>query len=155
MGNAAGNTARRGDAAPGFTAKALVGLQFGNQGPLVLVFLSPWCESYMETSRAALSAHCREVRLQVEELAKQHPDTRWLGVASGIWASPDDLTQYVSKYKVTIPLTLDESGTLFNAFHVRNVPTVIAINGHGMIEQRLEGNDPSLATQMSQVALVR
>jgi peroxiredoxin len=144
-----------GDAAPTFTAKGLDGTQFGNKGPLVLVFLSPWCESYLETSRAAMSAHCRDVRLQVEGLAKQHPDTRWLGVASGIWASPDDLTKYVSKYGVTIPLTLDESGTLFNSFHVRSVPTVIAINGHGVIEQRIEGNDPSLATQMSRVALVR
>ena len=154
-GNSAGGTPRRGDAAPTFTAKALDGTQFGNKGPLVLVFLSPWCESYLETSRAAMSAHCRDVRLQVEALAKQHPDTRWLGVASGIWASPDDLTKYVSKYGVTIPLTLDESGTLFNSFHVRSVPTVIAINGHGVIEQRIEGNDPSLATQMSRVALVR
>jgi peroxiredoxin len=154
-GNAVGGSPRRGDAAPTFTAKALNGTQFGNKGPLVLVFLSPWCESYLETSRAAMSAHCRDVRLQVEELAKQHPGTRWLGVASGIWASPDDLTKYVSKYGVTIPLTLDESGTLFNSFHVRSVPTVIAINGHGVIEQRIEGNDPSLATQMSRVALVR
>jgi peroxiredoxin len=154
-GNPAGGAPRRGDAAPIFTAKALDGTQFGNKGPLVLVFLSPWCESYLESSRAAMSAHCRDVRLQVEELAKQHPNTRWLGVASGIWASPDDLTKYVSKYGVTIPLTLDESGTLFNSFHVRSVPTVIAINGHGVIEQRIEGNDPSLATQMSRVALVR
>jgi len=154
-GSSAGGTPRRGDAAPTFTAKALDGTQFGNKGPLVLVFLSPWCESYLETSRAAMSAHCRDVRLQVEELAKQHPDTRWLGVASGIWASPDDLTKYVSKYAVSIPLTLDESGTLFNSFHVRSVPTVIAINGRGVIEQRIEGNDPSLATQMSRVALVR
>lgn len=144
-----------GGTAPTFTAKALDGTPFGNQGPLVLVFLSPWCESYLESSRAAMSAHCRDVRLQVEALAKQHPDTRWLGVASGIWASSEDLTQYVSKYEVTIPLTLDESGTLFNSFHVRNVPTVIAINGHGVIEQRIEGSDPSLATQMSRVALVR
>jgi peroxiredoxin len=147
--------ARSGDAAPGFTAKALDGTQFGSKGPLVLVFLSPWCESYLETSRAAVSAHCRDVRLQVEELAKQHPDTRWLGVASGIWASPEDLTQYVSKYKVTIPLTLDASGTLFNSFHVRNVPTVIAIDGHGVIEKRIEGSDSSLAAEMSRVALVR
>jgi len=154
-GSSVGGTPRRGDAAPTFTAKALDGTQFGNKGPLVLVFLSPWCESYLETSRAAMSAHCRDVRLQVEALAKQHPDTRWLGVASGIWASPDDLTKYVSKYAVSIPLTLDESGTLFNSFHVRSVPTVIAINGRGVIEQRIEGNDPSLATQMSRVALVR
>jgi thiol-disulfide isomerase/thioredoxin len=144
-----------GAAAPDFSATALDGARFGNKGPLVLVFLSPWCESYLENSRAAVSARCRDVRLQVEELAKQHPGTRWLGVASGIWASTEDLTQYVTKYKVTIPLTLDESGALFNSFHVRNVPTVIAINGHGVIERRIEGSDSTLAAEMSRVALVQ
>jgi len=127
----------------------------GNQGPVVLVFLSPWCESYLEKSRAAMSARCRDVRMQVEALAKQHPETHWLGIASSIWASPEDLSSYVTKYKVTIPLTLDDSGALFNSFHVRTVPTVIAINGHGVIEQRIEGSDSGLATQLSRVASIR
>ena len=77
---------------------------------------------------------------------------RWLGIASGIWTSPEDLSRYVTRYKVGIPLTLDESGALFNSFHVRNVPTIIAINGHGVIEQRIEGGD---CAQLSRVALVR
>jgi len=144
-----------GDPAPAFSAAALDGTQFGNKGPVVMVFLSPWCESYLEKSRAAMSARCRDVRNQVEELARQHPETRWLGVASGLWASPEDLNAYVTKYKVTIPLTLDESGALFNSFHVRNVPTVIAINGHGVIEQRIEGSDSQLAADLSRVASVR
>jgi peroxiredoxin len=144
-----------GDPAPAFSAAALDGTQFGNKGPVVMVFLSPWCESYLEKSRAAMSARCRDVRAQVEELARQHPETRWLGVASGLWASPEDLNAYVTKYKVTIPLTLDESGALFNSFQVRNVPTVIAINGHGVIEQRIEGSDSALAADLSRVALVR
>jgi len=144
-----------GDRAPEFSATALDGTRFGDKGPVVLVFLSPWCESYLEKSRAAMSARCRDVRTQVEELARQHPDTRWLGVASGLWASPKDLSEYVTKYKVTIPLTLDESGALFNSFHVRKVPTVIAINGHGVIEQRIDGSDSTLATELSRIALVR
>jgi peroxiredoxin len=152
-----GDSARRGvgDSAPEFSAAALDGTRFGDKGPVVLVFLSPWCESYLEKSRAAMSARCRDVRTQVEELARQHPETRWLGVASGLWASPQDLNAYVTKYKVTIPLALDESGALFNSFHVRNVPTVIAINGRGVIAQRIEGSDSELAADLSRVALVR
>jgi thiol-disulfide isomerase/thioredoxin len=151
----AGHAVGVGALAPVFSASALDGRKLGSNGPVVLVFLSPWCESYLETSRAAISARCRDVRMQVEELAKQHPDTHWLGIASGIWASPEDLSKYVTKYKVTIPVTLDESGALFNSFHVRNVPTVVAINGHGVIEQRIEGSDTGLATQLSRVASVR
>jgi peroxiredoxin len=151
----AGSDRGVGHPAPAFSASTLEGRTVGSSGPVVLVFLSPWCESYLETSRAAVSARCRDVRTQVEELARQHPDTRWLGVASGLWASQEDLSKYVTKYKVTIPLTLDESGALFNSFHVRKVPTVIAINGHGVIEQRIEGSDSELAAELSRVASVR
>jgi hypothetical protein len=118
-----------------------------------LVFLSPWCESYLETSRAAVSAKCRDVRVQVDTLAKQHPQVRWLGVASSLWATKEDLAKYQADYKVTIPLTLDESGALFHTFQVRNVPTVIVIDTHGKIERRIEGSDPQLPAELQTVAL--
>jgi hypothetical protein len=76
-----------------------------------------------------------------------------LGVASGLWSSPDELSQYAAKYKVTIPLTMDESGALFNSYHVRSVPTVIAINGSGKIEHRIDVGDP--IAKLSQVAPTR
>jgi peroxiredoxin len=149
-----------GDRAPQISAKTLDGSQFslqqpGEQHPAVLVFLSPWCESYLETSRAVVSATCRDVRVQVDGLAKQHPQVRWLGIASGIWATKEDLSKYGTDNKVTIPLTLDESGALFHTFQVRNVPTLIVIDTHGKIERRIEGSDPRLTAQLQAVALTR
>jgi len=145
-----------GDPVPQFSAKTLDGSQFslqeaGEQQPAVLVFLSPWCESYLETSRAAVSAKCREVRLQVDALAKEHPQVRWLGIASSLWATKQDLGKYQADYKVTIPLTLDESGALFRTFQVRNVPTVLVIDTHGRIERRMEGSDPQLPAALQAV----
>jgi peroxiredoxin len=149
-----------GDRAPQFSAKTLDGSQFssqeaGEQHPAVLVFLSPWCESYLETSRAAVSASCRDVRVQVDALSKKHPQVHWLGIASGIWATKEDLGKYKTDYKVSIPLTLDESGALFHTFQVRKVPTVIIIDTHGKIERRIEASDPRLAAQLQAVALGR
>jgi peroxiredoxin len=159
-GTAAGKTSRYepGDRAPPFSAKTLDGSQFsvvqesGEQRPAVLVFLSPWCESYLETSRAAVSANCRDVRVQVDALSKKHPQVHWLGIASGIWATKEDLGKYKTDYKVSIPLTLDESGALFRTFRVNRVPTVIIVDTHGKIERRIEGSDPRLGAQLQAVA---
>ena len=52
----------------------------GGRQPVVLVFPSPWCESYLSTSRPGLSANCRAVREQVDKLAK--------GLVRAGWASP-------------------------------------------------------------------
>jgi thiol-disulfide isomerase/thioredoxin len=105
----------------------------------VLVFLSPWCESYLATTRPEVSANCRSVRAQFTALAAD-PRVRWLGIASGLWANSEDLRKYRAENKLTIPLTLDASGDVFRAFRVNDVPTVLIADAGGRIVRRIEGS---------------
>jgi thiol-disulfide isomerase/thioredoxin len=105
----------------------------------VLVFLSPWCESYLATTRPEVSANCRSAREQVSALAAD-PRLRWLGIASGLWANAEDLRKYRAEYKVTIPLTLDASGDVFRAFRVNDVPTILIADAGGRVVRRIEGS---------------
>jgi thiol-disulfide isomerase/thioredoxin len=105
----------------------------------VLVFLSPWCESYLATTRPEVSATCRSAREQFSALATD-PRLRWLGIASGLWANAEDLRQYRAEYKVTIPLTLDASGEVFRAFRVNDVPTILIADAGGRVVRRIEGS---------------
>jgi len=106
----------------------------------VLVFLSPWCESYLETTRPRASANCRRMREEVTAVVGEG-SARWLGVASGLWATPPDLREYRLKYHVNIPLALDASGALFRAFNVNAVPVVLIADGSGRIVRRIEAAD--------------
>jgi peroxiredoxin len=106
----------------------------------VLVFLSPWCESYLETTRPTASANCRRMREEVTAVAGEG-SARWLGVASGLWATPPDLREYRLKYHVNIPLALDESGALFRTFNVNEVPVALVADGSGRIVRRIEAAD--------------
>jgi thiol-disulfide isomerase/thioredoxin len=103
-----------------------------------LVFLSPWCESYLATTRPEVSAGCRSAREQIGALSSD-PHIRWLGIASGLWANRDDLRSYRAQYKLNIPLTLDETGAEFRAFRVNNVPTILIADGTGKILRRIDG----------------
>jgi len=141
-----------GDRLPELSATTLDGRAFHFRDshakqPTVLVFLSPWCESYLATSRPGLSANCRQVRQQIDALARNR-GVRWLGIASGIWATRVELTSYRDENKVAIPLTLDESGNLFRAFRVMNVPTLLVADSEGRITRRLEGVDPKLPAEL-------
>jgi peroxiredoxin len=134
-----------GDRLPQLAVKTLDGKQFAlragaGKQRTVLVFLSPWCESYLATSRPGLAADCRAVREKVDVLAGKK-GARWLGVASGLWATSEDLVDYRDKHKVSIALTLDESGNLFRQFRVMSVPTVVVADESGKIIQRLEGHE--------------
>ncbi len=105
----------------------------------VLVFLSPWCESYLATTRPDVAANCRSARIQFNELSAD-PRVRWLGIASGLWADAQALQHYRKAGKVTIPLTLDASGEMYRMFRVNDVPTVLIADSAGRIVRRIEGN---------------
>jgi thiol-disulfide isomerase/thioredoxin len=131
-----------GDALPASTVRTLDGRTFQfkqstPRRPTVFIFLSPWCESYLATTRPIVSANCRAAREQVTALARTS-SVRWLGVASGLWATPDDLREYRTKYKVTIPLTLDSSGALFRRFRVKDTPTTVVANSDDQVVRRIE-----------------
>lgn len=141
-----------GDSVAKLTAVTVDGEAFnvheaGAKRPTVLVFLSPWCESYLSTSRPGLSGDCRAVREQVDRLAKGQ-QARWLGIASGIWASKQDILDYKKQYNVTIPITLDESGELFRSFRVMSVPTLMIVDAQGRVAQRIAGSDSKFAAAL-------
>ena len=117
----------------------------GDRKPRVLVFFSPSCESYYQESRPGLSEACRRTRMDVERLAGT-VDARWLGIASGLWTSAKDFNDYkLAKDAYRIPLRLDSSGAAFRAYDVRDVPTVIILDGDGRIARRLGPNDRDLS----------
>jgi thiol-disulfide isomerase/thioredoxin len=106
----------------------------------VLVFFSPWCESYWKESRPTESAACRQVRETADRVAGK--GDRWLGIASGLWASPKDLDDYRNETKTHLPIVLDSDGRLFRAFDIHGVPSVILIGADGRIARKLEAGDP-------------
>jgi thiol-disulfide isomerase/thioredoxin len=144
-----------GDLLPDRTLRTLDGQRFAflhgtaPQKLTVLVFLSPWCESYLAATRPEVSRNCRNIRNQFSAMAGDSR-VRWLGIASGLWADSADLRKYQAKNKVTIPLTLDSSGTLFRAFRVNDVPTILIADAGGRIVRRLDAtaaqNDAALRT---------
>jgi thiol-disulfide isomerase/thioredoxin len=134
-----------GDLMPKQTVRTLDGQRFefqrmtAPQKATVLVFLSPWCESYLATTRPEVSENCRKMRTQFSAMAAD-PRVRWLGIASGLWANSADLREYRRKNQVAIPLTLDSTGELFRAFRVNDVPTVLIADADGRIVRRIDGN---------------
>ncbi len=116
--------------------------------PLAIVFLSPWCESYFAQSRPARASACGSARTQVEALATDS-GMRWVGIASGLWATREDVAEYRDKYKIAYPIVLDESGAVFRAFDVTSVPVVIVLDAEGRVRQRVDRVDKNLRAALA------
>jgi peroxiredoxin len=123
----------------------------GHGAPLVLVFLSPWCESYLADSRPARAAACRRAREQVAALAASDAGVRWLGIASGLWATREDLEEYRTAHAIPVPLALDDSGALFRTFGVREVPALLVVDAQGRIVRRLGDAGEALRAELGRL----
>ncbi|MET3653418.1 TlpA family protein disulfide reductase [Dyella japonica] len=140
-----------GDRVPAFDVHTLDGTSlpaFDAKRPTVLLFLSPWCESYLATSRPAIAQSCRSARERAEVLARD-THARWLGIASGLWASHDELADYQREHHIAMPLALDDSGALFRRFRVMRVPTVIVLDTQGKVIRRSEEVEAALPMQQA------
>jgi peroxiredoxin len=154
----AGSALRVGDRLPARTLTTLDGgtvalADAGRTTPLVLVFLSPWCESYLADSRPARAAACRRAREQVGALAAGGGRVQWLGIASGLWATREDLEEYRTTHGITVPLALDDTGELFRTFGVREVPAVLVVDATGRIARRLGDAGETLRTELGRLAV--
>ena len=146
-----------GDRLPELTATTIDGDVFearsaGDRRPTALVFFSPWCETYLAGSRPDVGVLCRQVREQVDAVAKERADVRWLGVASGLWAVQRELEDYRTKYETPIPLTLDETGDWFRTFDVMDVPTVFLADEDGRLVRRVDGYEAEWPSELRRLA---
>lgn len=111
--------------------------------PKALIFFAPWCESYLADSRPQTAKACLRVREASEKMLADN-NVEWLGISSGLWASKDDLLDYQKTTQTQLPLALDANDALFRAFAVRNIPSVVLIDGQGRVSKILEPQDEQL-----------
>ena len=120
---------------PAPALKALTGetlaLRSGGR-PTVIFFFSPWCETYLKTSRPGMAKACLEARDQVSRVA-HGSKARWIGVAAGLWATQKDLAAYQAEHPLPMPLALDETGGFFRAFRISEVPSFVVLDGAGRL----------------------
>jgi len=112
--------------------------------PRALMFFSPWCESYLKESRPATAQACRRVREEAESLAAT-PGVEWLAVASPVWSSDKEVAEFARSKKSRMPMRLDKDGSLFNAFGVRQIPSIVLLDRQGRVARVMGPEEQGLA----------
>ena len=113
--------------------------------PRALVLFAEWCESYLELTQPRTSRACRRVREDVDRLVARG-DVEWLGIATGLWSSAQSVGEYKTKTMTRLPLALDADGSLFRAFGIHDMPTVVLLDPDGRVVRVLGPDDRDLDT---------
>ena len=106
----------------------------------VLLFFSLWCESYFAGSRPAIAERCRRLREATHALESDRR-LRWIGIASGLWTTAQDLRDFRDRYPSRMALSLDESGDLLRTFGITQLPAAAIVDGHGRIRRWIDAQD--------------
>jgi quercetin dioxygenase-like cupin family protein/peroxiredoxin len=136
---------RPGDQVSGLEATTSTGAKVSLDGRhdrrvRAVVFFSTWCESYLSKSQPQTGKDCERVRETVDRLAADR-NVEWLGIAGGLWSTPEDLKDYQSATKTKLPIALDATGTWFRSFGVRRIPAIALIDSNGQLLRMLGPDD--------------
>ena len=108
--------------------------------PSVIFFFSPWCETYLKSSRPAMAEACLNQVQKVTRISSGS-GARWVGVAAGLWAGQSDLVAYQKDHSLQMPLALDETGAFFRAYKIADVPTFVVVDAKGRVIARTSQAD--------------
>jgi thiol-disulfide isomerase/thioredoxin len=89
---------------------------------------------------------CRAEAPVLEELHQEHPELAILMVDSK--ESPDIVQQFADEFKITYPILLDRDGAVMELYQVFAIPTVLFIDGDGIIRAKvIEAVTPELLAE--------
>jgi peroxiredoxin len=121
------NSLAVGQAVPDFKLQALDGttaqLSDFKGKPVVLTFGATWCPD------------CRAETPLLVELHQDHPELVLLSVDSK--EASDVVQGYVDEVGITYPVLLDKDGSVGQLYQVFAIPTVLFIDGEGIIRAKI------------------
>jgi hypothetical protein len=119
--------------------------------PRAVLFMSVWCESYLKHTEPESVERCKRVREQVDRLS-QAGTVEWLGVATHLWTTPEDLGKYQTRMQTRVPLAVDREGMAFRVFGIRRMPAVALIGADGRLVRIVDPDETDLTAVVEQLA---
>ncbi|WP_438865337.1 TlpA family protein disulfide reductase [Neptunicella sp.] len=102
-------------------------ISLDSEQPTLLFFSATWCDWYLQKTRPAMSQACIVGQQNINQLFAEYPKLNLRGVVNNIWTETKDLNNYIDKYHIQHPISLDDSGDLFFSFGITQIPQLIVI----------------------------
>jgi thiol-disulfide isomerase/thioredoxin len=108
------------------TSKEL-NINFDDNKSHALFFTSTWCDWYFKDSRPLVSKQCIDAQHSINKLTQQYENIAWQGIISRLWTGQTELNNYVKKYKIKHPISIDSSNSTFHQYAIKELPSLVIV----------------------------
>jgi thiol-disulfide isomerase/thioredoxin len=126
--------------APGFSVVATDGARYDLEQltgkVVVLDFWASWC------------GPCRETIPILRGVAKKYTDAPFVFISISVDRDADAWQKAVAREGMTWPQYRDIDGAMASKFGVSGIPTVVVIDGEGIVQDRVEGYQPGYEARL-------
>jgi thiol-disulfide isomerase/thioredoxin len=91
-----------------------------------LVYLSTtWCDWYMQDIHPEMAANCLSATETINTIYKQKPDVALQAYVTHLWTEPKDLQEYINKFSIAYPVSIDSDNTIARHYQSTQYPTLL------------------------------
>lgn len=91
-----------------------------------LVYLSAtWCDWYMKDIHPKMATNCLSATNTINTIYQQKPDVALQAYVTHLWTEPKDLQEYIKKFSIVYPVSIDSDNTIARHYQSTQYPTLL------------------------------
>lgn len=97
------------------------------KGTAVVYFSATWCDWYMKDIHPEMSSNCINALQLVDKLYRTKPQLQLMAYVTHLWTEQTDVADYIKKFAIPYPVTMDENNQQFRQLKANGYPTLIVV----------------------------
>ncbi len=95
------------------------------RGISLVYFSATWCDWYMKDIHPEMTSNCLAATKLVNDLHQQLPTTPLQAYVTHLWTEEKDLDEYVEKFSILYPVTIDSDNHIAQHYSTRDYPSLL------------------------------
>lgn len=97
------------------------------KGTALIYFTATWCDWYMKDIYPEMSSNCINAMQLVDKLYRSKPQLQLTAYVTHLWTEQTDVADYIKKFAIPYPVTMDDNNQQFRKLKANGYPTVIIL----------------------------
>jgi len=110
-------------------------------GTSLVYFSATWCDWYMKDIHPEMANNCIKSTQLIERISKQKNGVALQAYVTHLWTEPKDLQEYITKFAIAYPVSIDSANRIARHYQVSDYPTLIVFKDQREVKRYIQFDD--------------